>query len=100
MQRSVRVFTPSYDAFSSWFAAGVLAHVNVEEATAINEAVIKGDLQTAKGILHVVRQGTLSGSSDPLALKNCTVLIFKEHSFLLDVDKTSFWESKGTAEIQ
>ena len=59
MQRSVRVFTPSYDAFSSWFAAGALAHVGVEEATAINKAVIKGDLQTAKGILGVVMQGRL-----------------------------------------
>ena len=62
MQRSVRVFTPSYDAFSSWFAAGALAHVNVEEVTAINEAVIKGDLQTARQLLLVVRQGRLSGS--------------------------------------
>ena len=81
MQRSVRVFTPSCDAFSSWFAAGALAHVNVEEATAINEAVIKRDLQTARTLLHVVRQGRLSGSPDPLALKYCTVLIFKKHSF-------------------
>ena len=63
METSVRVFTPSYDAFSSWFAAGALAHVNVEEATAINEAVIKGDLQTAAELLRVVRQGRLSGSA-------------------------------------
>ena len=68
MQGSVRVFTPSYDAFSSWFAAGVLAHVNVEEAMAIHEAVIKGDLQTAEEFLRVVRQGRLSGSLNPLAL--------------------------------
>ena len=57
MQRSVRVFTPSYDAF-----AGALAHVDVEQATAINEAVIKEDLQTAEELLRVVRQGRLSGS--------------------------------------
>ena len=36
-----------------------LAHVNVEEATAINEAVIKGDLETAYQLLRVVRQGRL-----------------------------------------
>ena len=56
-------------SFSSWFVAGALAHVNVEKATAINEAVIKGDLQTAKELFRVVRQGRLSGSPDPLALK-------------------------------
>ena len=63
MQRSVRVFTPSYDAFSSWFAAGALAHVAVEEATAINEAVIKEDWQTAEELLRVVMQGRLSVSA-------------------------------------
>ena len=63
MQRSVRVFTPSYDAFSSWFAAGVLAHVNVEEATAIHEAVIKEDWQTVEELLRVVMEGRLSGSA-------------------------------------
>ena len=57
MQRSVRVFTPSYDAF-----AGALAHVDVEQATAINEAVIKEDLQTACKLLREVREGRLSGS--------------------------------------
>ena len=63
MQRSVRVFTPSYDAFSSWFAAGALDHVNVEEATAIHKAVIKEDWQAAEELLRVVRQGRLSGSA-------------------------------------
>ena len=61
MQRGVHVFTPSYDAFFSWFAAGALAHVNVEQAAAINEAVIKEDWQTARKLLRVVRQGRLSG---------------------------------------
>ena len=61
MQRRVHVFTSSYDAFSSWFAAGALAHLNVQEAKAIHEALIKEDWQTARELLLAVMQGKLSG---------------------------------------
>ena len=57
------VFTSSYHAFSSWFAAGVLAHVNVGQARAINEAVIKEDWRTAHELLGTVIAGRLTGSA-------------------------------------
>ena len=63
MQRHVFVLTSSYDAFSSWFAAGVLAHVNVELARAVYEAVIKEDWWTARELLETVMEGKLSGSA-------------------------------------
>ena len=65
MHRHLCVFT-SYDAFSSWFAAGALAHVDVEKARAVHKAVIKKDWQNARELLHAVRQGKLSDSPDPL----------------------------------
>ena len=52
----------SYDAFSSCFTAGALAHVNVEQARAIHKAVIKENWETARELLSAVRQGMLSGS--------------------------------------
>ena len=61
MQRSVCVFTPLYDAFSFWFAAGALAHVNVEQVRAIDEAVNEERWQTARQLIEAVRRGTLSG---------------------------------------
>ena len=70
---------------SSCFAAGALAHVNVEEATAINEAVIKGDMQNACELLCAVMQGKLSGSADPLAPNYCMVLNFQREKF------SGFW---------
>ena len=57
------VLTSSYDAFSSWFAAGALAHVNVELARAIYEAVINEDWWTARELLETVMEGKLSGSA-------------------------------------
>lgn len=63
MQRSLCVFTPSYDAFPSWFAAGALVHVKIKQAKAIHKAVIKKDWDTAWELLHAVSQGTLSGSA-------------------------------------
>ena len=63
MQRCVFVLTSLYDAFSSWFAAGALAHVNVELARAIYEAVIKEDWRTAHELLGTVMEGKLSGSA-------------------------------------
>ena len=74
MHRRVCVLTSSYDTFSSWFAAGALAHVDVEKARAIHEAVIKEDWQNAQEHLLAVRQGKLSGSADLLAPNYCTVL--------------------------
>ena len=65
MLRRVCVLT-LYDAFSSWFAAGALAHVDVEKARAMHKAVIKKDWQNARELLRAVSQGKLSGSADPL----------------------------------
>ena len=75
------VFTPSYDAFSSWFAAGALAHVNVEKAKAMQEAVIKKDWQNARKLLHAVSQGKISGSADPLAPNYCMEPTFQGAQF-------------------
>ena len=85
MQSCVHVITPSYDAFSSWFATGALAHVDVEKARAIHKAVIKKDWQNACDLLHAVRQGKLSGSAHPLAPNYCTVLNFQRAKF------SGFW---------
>ena len=71
MHRRVCVLTSLYEAYSSWFAAGALAHVDVEKARAINEAVIKKDWQNACELLRAVSQGKLSGSADPLAPNYC-----------------------------
>ena len=57
------VFTSSYNVFSSWFAAGALAHVEIKQARAINESVIKEDWETAWELLSAVSQGRLSGSA-------------------------------------
>ena len=57
MQRSVCVFTPSYDAFFSWFAAGALTRVKIKQKRAIHEAVIQEDWQTARKLLEAVMQG-------------------------------------------
>ena len=85
MQRRVHVFTPSYDAFSSWFATGALAHVNIEKARGIHEAVIKEEWQNACKLLCAVMQGKLSGSADPLAPNYCMVLNFQREKF------SGFW---------
>ena len=61
MQKSVCVFTPSYDAFSFWFATGALAHAKIKQKRAIQEAVIKEDWQTADQLLCAVCKGKLSG---------------------------------------
>ena len=79
------VLTSSYDAFSPLFAAGALAHVDVEKARAIHEAVIKDDWQNARELLCALRQGRLSGSADPLAPNYCTVLNFQRAKF------SGFW---------
>ena len=71
MQRSVHVSAPSYVAFF-WFAAGALAHVNLEEAMAIHKAVIKEDWDTAFDVLHAIVEGNLSGS----ALSVCSSLLY------------------------
>ena len=63
MQRCVFVLTSLHDAFSSWFAAGALAHVNVELTRAIHEAVINEDWRTARELLGTVMEGKLSGSA-------------------------------------
>ena len=61
MQRSVCAFTPSYDAFSFWFAAGALAYGNVQQVRAIHEAVNEERWQTARQLIEAVWRGTLSG---------------------------------------
>ena len=63
MQRRVFVLTSLYNAFYSWFAAGALAHVNVELARGLYEAVIKEDWRTAHELLETVMEGKLSGSA-------------------------------------
>ena len=63
MQRRVCVLTSLYDVFSSWFAAGALAHVNVELVRGIHKAVIKEDWQTACELLGTVMEGKLSSSA-------------------------------------
>ena len=63
MRRRVVVLTSLYDAFSYWFAAGALAHVNVELARAIYEAVINEDWWTAQDLFGTVMKGKLSGSA-------------------------------------
>ena len=63
MRRRVVVLTSLYDVFSSWFAAGALAHVNVELTRAIHEAVMKEDWRTAHELLDTVMEGKLSGSA-------------------------------------
>ena len=68
------VFTPTYDAFSSWFATGALARVKIKQKRAIHEAVIKGDLQTARKLLDAVMQGTYLVLPDLLAPNYCMVL--------------------------
>ena len=60
MQRSVCIFTPSYDDFFFWFAAGALAHVNVEQVGAIHEAVKEERWQTARELIDAIGRGTLS----------------------------------------
>ena len=74
---------------------GALAHVDVEKARAIHEAVIKEDWQNACELLCAVMQGKLSGSANPLAPNYCMVLIFKEKNVVdsglcQDLKKTAF----------
>ena len=61
MRKSVCAFTPLYDAFSSWFAAGALAHVKIKQKRTIHEAVIQENWQTAHQHLRAVLKGKLSG---------------------------------------
>ena len=74
MQKHVCVFTPLYDAFSSWFAAGALARVKIKQKRAIHEAVIKEDLQTARKLLDAVMQGRYLVLPYLLAPNYCMVL--------------------------
>ena len=72
--KSVFVFTPSYDTFSSWFAAGALARVKIKQKRAIHEAVIKEDWQTACKLLDTVMQGRYLVLPDLLPPNYCMVL--------------------------
>ena len=74
MRKSVCAFTPLYDAFSSWFAAGALARVKIKQKRAIHEAVIKEDLQTARKLLDAVMQGRYLVLPDLLPPNYCMVL--------------------------
>ena len=72
--KSVCVFTPSHDAFFSWFAAVALARVKIKQKRAIHKAVIKEDLQTARKLLDAVMQGTYLVLPDLLPPNYCMVL--------------------------
>ena len=60
----VFVFPPLYDVFSSCFAAGALARLEVsqDQIKTIYQAVVDENWDTARELLSAVMEGKLSGS--------------------------------------
>ena len=51
-----------YDVFSSCFAAGALARLEVSQMKTIYQAVVDKNWDTARELLDAVMEGKLSGS--------------------------------------